>query len=263
MSKNHRPVILFDLDETVIGSIRPQLYEYFIINYITSKISSKYINFLISDLNKGLLRPYFKDLINYLKTKNVDIFIYTASTKEWAEFIIPVLEKCINYKFCRPIFTRNNMINKKFGLTKSIECIKPILYKTVYNSSLKNVNYEDFNNIVIFDNRVDIIYEKKYLVNNPAYSFIVIVDITRSLSEKQVADNVDTIANIIIQKRISDYKKFKYLLKIKIDAYIKETKIINQRNKYDDYWKKILNKFKTLDLDNISNKQLTFELRTA
>jgi predicted secreted acid phosphatase len=99
MTFNHRPIIIFDLDETVIGNIRPQLYEYFIIKNIKKNVqSSKYVNCLISDLNRGLLRPYFKDLIDYLAKNNVDIFMYTASTPEWAEFIIPVIEKCIKQK---------------------------------------------------------------------------------------------------------------------------------------------------------------------
>ena len=77
-----------------------------------------------------MLRWSFSGLKNVKKYENIEIFIYTASIKSWANFLIPKIEKLVNYKFNRPILSREGYVNiNNYPQIKSIEVVKPIIYK--------------------------------------------------------------------------------------------------------------------------------------
>jgi hypothetical protein len=233
-----KPIFILDVDNTIIGDIKPQVNELNLIENLKLSQKKLYRQNLISDLKNGIIRPFFIDFINFCKENKIPIFIFTASTKEWINYLLPIIEKIINYKFERPIFTRQHMIKKPLEMIcndliiKSINHIKPSIYKTLK----KKYSYDKSNTIIyMIDNRIDNILEKKYVLHCKSYNFLLPTNLIRSLTEEQ---------KYIYKNRISKYlynKEFDYThLMIKIySEYLNDLKlsIINNRIKNDNYWK--------------------------
>jgi hypothetical protein len=122
------PILILDLDNTIIGDITYQALSYNLGERLkatenTLTYNRNTINKIISlnyKKNTGIIRPNFIKFFNFIKLKipNILIFIYTASTKEWANKEILWIEKNNKIKFNRPLFTRencklqNNLYNK-------------------------------------------------------------------------------------------------------------------------------------------------------
>lgn len=144
-------VFILDLDGTIIGDCIYQC-EIYKIYLILSKLGIKIkINDILEryyNEKSKLIRPYFKYFITTIKEKipNSYFYIYTASEKKWAEKEIKTIEKNLDIKFNRPIFTRNDckdiIKNDRLFYIKSIENIK------------KKIKIENPNIIIIDDNDV-------------------------------------------------------------------------------------------------------------
>ena len=126
-------VFIIDLDGTIIGDCIYQA-EIYKISLILNKLKIKIkINEILEDCYKEktkLIRPYFKLFLEKMREiyPSSHFYIYTASEKKWAEKELMIIEKVLNFKFNRPIFTRNDCIiykrEDKIDLKKSIEGIK-------------------------------------------------------------------------------------------------------------------------------------------
>ena len=106
-------IIVLDMDGTIIGDIRPQLQ--LVELHKSLKSQDKRVNVLNvkdfqSRLRSGIVRPHLSKFIKKLKeyNNNIEFFIYTASEKKWAHFLVPHIEKAVGVKFNRPIFTRDD-----------------------------------------------------------------------------------------------------------------------------------------------------------
>jgi hypothetical protein len=124
--------IVFDIDGTLIGDIRPQLVLYELYNALKEKGDNKSANLFLKPsvfkekLERGIIRPHVTYFINkmlQLHKDNVDFYIYTASEKTWAQFLIPHLEKCLGIKFKRPLLTRDNCIDMYKKVSTVYDCI--------------------------------------------------------------------------------------------------------------------------------------------
>ena len=166
---NIEPIIfLLDLDNTMIGDISPQIKEYNLIKSLNNEINNntnknqkniRYNNTLLQEeLKRYIIRPYLNNFLQNIKEyKNIELFVYTASSDGWAKFIIPNIEKTIHYKFNRPLLTRKNTLS---GGKKSISHIKNLVYtslKKKYN--LNNITQLKY--ILLIDNTNNVLIEKK------------------------------------------------------------------------------------------------------
>jgi hypothetical protein len=268
------PVFILDVDETIIGDIRPQLNEYYIINELNIKkkhsIQYKlYKQNLDYDLKNFIIRPYFKYFTNYCKAHKIPIFIYSASTNEWLKFIIQLIEKYMDFSFQRPLFSRKHMIketfiiktSKQFNFVKSIEYIRPKIYKSLKKTIPNLVLYKDFNNILMFDNRIDNIIEKHLVLNCPPYNYTSIIDPLRTLTEEQKFVYASKISKILFDQ-ILDYNSLIILIYTK---YVQEFKLFTIHNKIykeDTYWKDIVNILEhnsNISLDKLCNSNILYK----
>ena len=254
-------VFLIDLDGTMIGNIQPQIEEYYLIKNINKEISktnNKQIRYntsiLLEELKKYIIRPKLeKFLRNIKKYENIELFVYTASSDDWAKYIIPQIEKVNKFKFNRPLLTRNNIIqnNQKINI-KSINKVKPLVYKSLKKKyKLNSIN--ELKYITLIDNTKNVLIEKKNLVHCPTYDYIHQIDYLRMISK-------DTLKKyyIIIEKNLDlDHSNNLY------EFYAKYYELLNKQftrcshiNQYflnDTYWIKFSNLLK----QNISNMSFT------
>lgn len=222
MSISEKPlIIIIDIDGTIIGDIRPQvmLYE---INAAIRKIDKKINIFNNKDfqekLQNGIIRPYFIKFIKKIKeqNQNIEYFIYTASEKQWATFLISHIEKNMNIKINKPIFTRDHCNNINQNIQKSTLKIIPIIIKTLKKKYglLKQNDIE--NRILIIENanvyeQSDIpkivicqTYDFKFPENLPAV-------ITESIFNNYSQIIIKNINKYIIFPYVTNYIEFQHI----------------------------------------------------
>lgn len=169
-------VIVLDLDGTIIGDITPQIAVYDIANEV--RLNGGKIGYGFKDLEQklvnGIVRPYFSEFVRKLKANvpQAEIFVYTASEKKWANYIIKQIERACKVKFNRPIFTRSECVNKGGEYKKSLLSIKPAILKTLkkkYNIS----DVADLDDQVMAVDNMDVYnpHESKYHIHCSTYNF--------------------------------------------------------------------------------------------
>jgi hypothetical protein len=179
-------IIIFDIDQTIIGNITMQSIENnlleFIYNISKKKgINNKYQNIdldMQDELKNGLLRPYVREFIETCnkKFKNAEVFFYTNSTYKWTNKILgKSIEKALNIRVNRPFFTKENSMS--LDIKKSLVNIYPLIIKSLLKKyplmkDEKNTEYILNNRTIFIDDIKDniISYTNRQLVC-PSYNY--------------------------------------------------------------------------------------------
>ena len=261
----HEPLImLMDLDGTLQGNISPQLVEYDLINRINSLIPSKSSNIkyslknLYSDFTSGLLRPFVQEAISSMKKTHptIEFYIYTASSDDWAHFILDQINKSFFAKknlINKPYFTRKHLT--EYGV-KSISKIRPII---VHNLRKKYPNAR-FNQIYLIDNNFVLSpTEMNKLIYCPTYDYKVVINPLRLITEDVKDKYYNNISEYLLKEPSKNtmelYKKF-------YKTAFKELELAEKNNKKytnDNYWQSfalIVNRNKVNNPEHI-NKMIT------
>jgi len=259
-------VLLLDLDKTIIGNIIPQSEEYYIIKNINNELKNldkKTIPFnferLQNQLRLNIIRPHLLKFLNLTRSyNNVEIYIYTASDDKWAKTLIPHIEKVMNFKFNRPILTRNNIIIKNNNFRKSIKKVKPLIYRSI-NKKYNLKNIDELKYIILFDDTNNVLLEKKLQINVPPYNNLHQVDY---LGCNNIPNWVINKFYILIEEKLNlthstnvneFYSKYYDFLKIRH---------LHTNSKNDTYWKKVYKVFKN-NIENTSFIKLLSLLKSV
>ena len=155
--KKHPFIIIFDIDQTIIGNVNMQSKENDLLEFIYNTCKKKGINNecqnidldMQEELNNGLLRPYVRDFITLCdkKFKNVEVFFYTNSNYKWTNKILgKSIEKALNIKINRPFFTRENSMTH--DLKKSLANVYPLIIKSLVKK-YPSMKYDQIKNIIL------------------------------------------------------------------------------------------------------------------
>ncbi len=282
-------IFILDIDNTIIGNVDNCINESIILNYIFKycKMNNIIANCdkkldIIDELNEGLLRPYFIDFINFIKSKykNIEIYLYTNSSYNWINNsgFIDNIEKIAKIKFNKPYFTRENALNRQKLLGNIYDVI---IDKIVKKYPLLKI---DKNKKKVFDSQLVFIDDIPNNLNDypdkqimcPEYNYYPYYNIKEKLIYKyninpEIFDNKELLTvfeseNIpIYNENGSVYQKdieFFNLLEIK---NIRRVELLNNTTLNDTFFKDlitILNKNKKTirNFDNIPdmNKQLKY-----
>ena len=145
-------IIIFDIDNTIIGDESNLIDELNLIRYIYNICKKKGINtkcFSIDlvdiqdELKNGLLRPYVSDFVRFCNTKfkNAEVFFYTGYS--WSNLVIGKnVEKALKIKINRPFFSRAYSMNSK----KSLANTYPMMIKSLVRRypSLKDADVSEY-----------------------------------------------------------------------------------------------------------------------
>jgi hypothetical protein len=193
----HKPkplVVLIDFDGTIIGDVEWILKEYQLIrehncymkrNGQTNKVTKYSIPLLQSSLSHGLIRPYLRTFLTRIKKKHphVEFFVYTASTQDWAEFIVPKVETVLGFKFNRPLLTRKHCLYDTATLThkKSLDLVLPAIKRSIgkhYNLQKPS----DIDKVFLIDNTPSVLLQTSHQVTCSTYDYKCPVDVCRQLA---------------------------------------------------------------------------------
>jgi hypothetical protein len=259
-------IIIFDIDQTIIGNIFMLSKEKALLEYIYNTCKKKGVNAkcpsmdlldMQDELKNGLLRPNVSDFINFCnkKFKNAEVFFYTNSEYSWTNsFLGKNIEKALKIKINRPFFTRENSM--KITMKKSLANIYPIIINSLIKRypTLNNGDIAEyiFNNRTIF---VDDIKDNIFAYTNrqlvcPAYNFWPYYDIyekciTKYKMDPQIFNDKDILKymsdkNIHINNKNGDvWQNNKEFIAIANMYNYKYTEISRIKN-IDTYYKDLI-----------------------
>lgn len=234
-------VFLLDLDGTMQGDIGPQLQEYELIRRINRNIAhGKKVRYrmknLYDDMDKGLLRPGLKEALTGIKRAHphVEFFVYTASSSDWAHFIISKIEmKCFGGVFFnRPLFTRNHC-NIAEG-SKSMALVFPMVKRALSSKYPGRVEAE---NVFLIDNNVVLRRaEQRQLILCPSYDYTHVIDPVRDVPRKVLEDLILMIVPELTSQRVHNKQHAIRLLYQFIDEKLRESARMNGRYRRDRFF---------------------------
>ena len=239
-------VFLIDLDGTIQGDVSSQVKEFQLLNQLKKKCKGVKHNKkgLEEDLMKNLLRPGFQTFMDFIKTTNIELYIYTASDKKWALHLIPVLEKIIDHKFNKPIFTRDHcMVDDHNIYYKSIEHVQPLVFKNL--KKLHPTLTKDELDIRLIDNNYVLKSdESDKLIKCTTYNYGVICDPLRSISHDVINTHIKLISSLLITittKSSSIWLFNKIFYNKMYRKHRKQSRINNKfEHKEDLFWKDMI-----------------------
>lgn len=205
-------VILLDVDGTLVGDVVHQVVMYEIGNSIKTNIKKNVQKSVMDSLQFNyLLRPGFKCFFEEATKAHVEIFIYTAAEKKWAEYIIKCIEQSNGIKFNRPILSRDQCINVNGELKKSINLVRPTLIKALkrkYKDSVITLE----NSILAVDNN-PVFIERDFQLLCSTYDISVPMNIPQiiplNIWQKEMKHIQDTLIHYYPNyKATSTYMKF-------------------------------------------------------
>ena len=251
-------VMLIDLDHTLQGDIRPQIMEYELVRDINRNITNgpkiRYhvANGLSKDFKDGLLRPYVGSSLRAIKKRhpNIEMFVYTASSHDWARYIVPQLEDVAfgGAFFNRPILTRNYVQPNGMKSIKAIRSAVDNSLKKKYGDAIARFAYPIY---LIDNNPLLDVHELKHLVQCPSYNYVHVIDPLRNISNRVINKHFLAIANyfgVPARVRTDREASIRYIYTklnrdlLFIDEHAMTSADIGVRNaKYleDTYWKRV------------------------
>lgn len=259
-------VIILDIDGTVIGDITPQVVLYEIVNELKKqKERVPYdINTIVTKLQAGVIRPHFDVFVNELQKYGVEFFVYTASEKAWAEYIVKLIEKTHNIKVNRPLFTRNNCSFSGKDYVKSIKTIRPLILRTLRKKykGLQLCQLKD--NLMIIDNRE--VYNSKndsrVILLCPTYSYAIPENIPAIIKPDVFANHAKMINEIMmkynmIQKPVYNYLRFQKLF---YERYIQDIShtISNSESQTDMFFERTKNAILQKNIKSFSPRVVSY-----
>jgi histidinol phosphatase-like enzyme len=259
-------IFIFDIDGTLIGDITPQVMMYDIVQEIKKTTGKNTVKFdnndLLEKLRSGIVRPHFTQFITMITEfyQDVEFYIYTASKKEWAEYIIKNIEKAYKIKFNRPIFTRNDCTNNGSEYKKNLTSIKTRIVKSL-KKKYPTLTMNDLTNrtLMIDNNNVFHPNDQGNLVICPSYSYRYPENIPGQIKCQLFEKNHRSICSVINRYIInlpltSNFLKFqKHFYQNYVDEISKTT---SNNYKDDTFWLQlgellIKKNIKTLDYKTV------------
>jgi hypothetical protein len=207
-------VLIFDIDNAIIGNIDICNKEYNLLNLIFNVCKKKNIhdiqcgkNLLDFDIvmKEGLLRPNAKEFIDFCKDKykNVELFVYTNSSYAWTNnALIKNIERSLGHKFNKPYFTRENSLQNGFkkSLSNVYDSILHVLVSKYPSMKNKKNQEEVFNNrLIMIDDVQDNLFDfSSKLIKCPEYKYKPYYDLYMKIIDKyriprEVFDNADIL----------------------------------------------------------------------
>ncbi len=234
-------VLILDIDGTLVGHIGYLASYWSCAKALKINLNDIKIH-IIEELRNGIVRPYFDEFIEKIKKKHefVELFVYTASNDEWAQFLIECIEEVFNLSFNRPIFARNSHCILSY---KMLIFIMPDIIYAINSKYNSNFSYEEIRDkIVIFDDSPGVYNDpddKKKVIQCPLYTRTGIIEnvfyINEDIYKKHTKEIILGMLPDITIRTSNYYSDF-------LKSYNKYVKLVKLNNNVDadfsvNYWK--------------------------
>lgn len=239
---NLKTIISIDTNIIHEYNILKIIHKFCKMDNIINKCIDKYD--FTEELEKGLLRPNFKDFIEFLKKKFINIEFYISSLPNQNDIflnggIISNIETLANMKFNKPYLNNYNTIDNLFKII-----IDNLSSK--YPSLQKNKEYVLQNQLILFD--IDDIEHNKLL--SPVYNYSVYYDIKSKLLNKyglkeDIFDNKEVLnyfsnKDLVIYNKNGSIYQQDMQLQLLLELYYIRQAEINNKNIKDTYFNDLI-----------------------
>lgn len=190
--------VFYDLDGTIVGNVTPQVVEWHIVKQYQPSRMAAFKAQLIDVLRHHLVRPGFTDFHNGLLAAlpHVEFFVYTASDHAWASTLVPCLEKALDVRFNRPLFTRRHVVQEDAcgDTRKSLDRVATLAHRSLLKKGYQVSVADIIRNAVLIDNnRVLVTPETSRLILCPTYDYILYQDVLRHIPISVLRENMHAI----------------------------------------------------------------------
>lgn len=267
-------VVLLDFDGTIVGDVQWLAFEHAFIHNVSIAGKPARYNpvYLSMDLKGGIIRPYFAEFITHVRryVPQVEFFIYTASTADWAGYIIPRVEKVLGIQINRPLFTRDHCEFRDGRFVKSLEKVSPIIVKKLARlyTPVKTHGAQGIQSIILIDNTPHVLLEAEHQLLCSTYDYETPVDVFRQLPPElpmstvvpiymQMHPDIDwktAMASCKPKRFLACY--YRHLAKLHHCAYK-----TNAKARTDRFWKRLCKIMITLNLSHITAANMTKALK--
>lgn len=239
---NLKTIISIDTNIIHEYNILKIIHKFCKMDNIINKCIDKYD--FTEELEKGLLRPNFKDFIDFLKKKFINIEFYISSLPNQNDIflnggIISNIETLANMKFNKPYLNNYNTFDNLFKII-----IDNLSSK--YPSLQKNKEYVLQNQLILFD--IDNIEHNKLL--SPVYNYSVYYDIKSKLLNKyglkeDIFDNKEVLnyfsnKDLVIYNKNGSIYQQDMQLQLLLELYYIRQAEINNKNIKDTYFNDLI-----------------------
>jgi hypothetical protein len=205
-------------------------------------------------LRKRIIRPFLSSFLHKTKEHfnnigvHVEYFVYTASDKTWAQFLIPHIEKALKIKFNRPILTRDDCYRDS-AFQKSKYIAISAIYKSLKKRypQLQKTDIEE--NFLMIDNNVDIFKEtdRKRVIMCPTYEKVHYENVPAIVTEESFSE----------LHKLGYFKNFRHYRDFEIAFYTKYVQDAKKEDgKTDHFFKKLTEIILSNDMRTLSEHDI-------
>jgi hypothetical protein len=177
------PLILtVDLDGTLVGDVSHLVAEYELVDAVVKRGGKLRFDKarLVKQLRDGLLRPHVASFMHYIRDNlpsRVELFVYTAGSKRWADMMVSAIEKVVGVTFNRPVLSRDQCVIVDNCLQKSLLRVSHIIYSRLQRKYGLMSPRQVADRTILIDNTPGILLSDKGLVHCPTYRFTAFHDV--------------------------------------------------------------------------------------
>lgn len=241
-------VIVLDLDGTIVGDVTSHITEWIICKEINPKMMPQFNRTMQWSLRNSLLRPFFGKFMDALYSDHgFEVFVYTASTKDWAPVVVANVEKVIGRSFNRPIFSRDSCVESNGLLKKSLQRIKPVVFQRLRRkyAGLTSSGMLDGRMVLVDNTDVLLDSERWAWIACPTYDYVSYHDVLKHVDWDTLRTRYSHIhAELLRQEAMPRAHQVRDFDTFMASYYSRMSKSISQhatRNTYernDTYWRR-------------------------
>lgn len=206
------PLVLFlDLDGTVVGDVMHIIVEKEIVSHFCpSPAAQKQMKAShVCRMRYGVIRPRLDSFLRRveqcnkdpLRSRHIELFLYTAGEDSWAAYIVPVIEAALGFTFNRPIFARKNCLPGPDGayfkqLTPLLPLVVTCLRRKGYSLTVSSLQ----DRIALVDNNPTVIrttIDRVRLISCKTYNFVLAFDVLRLVDIDVLQSRYEQIARVL------------------------------------------------------------------
>lgn len=242
-TQTHRRILFIDIDGTMVGNVAHLVCEWDLINTFERSKTRALKASIVDRLRFGILRPYLDQFLKHLPAKT-PVFVYTASDKVWANFLVSCIEQALDFKFQRPIFSRVHCTSVDGEYKKSLRRVLPIARRSLGlrpdDPSARGLLIDNTPSVLPADEA------RESLVACPTYEFSYFYDVLSNLSVSVVHAKFPRIISILKKNKAfpetidSDRITYMQFLYIYHEHLSRTLRYVYRKNieqlKHDEFW---------------------------
>jgi hypothetical protein len=198
--------VFLDLDNTIVGNGSALLQAWQIVG------STRWPNLIDTTtvFSTVFVRPGLSNFITELKRglQNVEVFVYSAGTREWVESVVAGVERSTGVRFNRPLFCRDDMVVASGTMCKSLAAVLPkaaAAIKDKYPSLKQRSGLHALmaDRVCLVDDIPTVLLEKGKQIVSPCYQAPALIGMSKHVYKQLHSKSADRFWSNLLSQLLS------------------------------------------------------------